>query len=169
MRRFLRDAGCLLLACLLVTPVLAADAAPPDMRPGPRFREPKPLDWGISKPLADNACLKPKYLEKIVNRFNWVQEKTWETNIRMIGIHDPREIDFKLNGPETMVDKVYCRASAEIVDLSSPDLPPKTHMVAFIVEEDGGFVGVVPGIEWCVAGYDWFREYEPSCRVLNPH
>jgi len=181
MRRFLADAASVLLAIALATPAVSADlgASPSDRRVKKterravelrsRFDEPRPLDWGVSKPLPDEGCFKRKYLDEIVERFNYVQEKTWGTDIRMVAIGEPREIDFKVNGAYTMVDKVYCRARAKIVETAHA--PARTHTVSYVVAEDAGIFGVVPDVDFCVAAYDHyrFRLHEPGCRVLNPY
>lgn len=172
-----------ILAAVLAVFCLAERAAAADMgvpRTGPQM-----VDRGTT------ACADPRYLNQIVERFDWVQRETWDNDARLIGISDIREVTYKPHQQGNYAPKVYCLATAQVASAAygpahaasaktglplyepaEPGAVPvqvRNHKLSFILTEEGGFVGRSPGIEFCVAGYDWFNLHEPSCRVLNPY
>ena len=120
-----------------------------------------PIDEDVTK-----ACSDARALADIVHRFNWVQAETWGTAVRMVGIANIRLVKLKNDGVEneryTFVPKRYCRGEAVLNN-------GQRQKLAYLISEEGGFTGLYSGTTFCVAGYDYFRQHEPACRVLNPY
>jgi hypothetical protein len=152
------------------------DPPPPPVVPkAEMWQAPSGLLWkapptgvDVAPPSQDvsKLCTDQRTLAEIVQRFNWVQSETWGTAVRMVGISGIREVALKNDGIErekyTYVPKRYCRAEAVLNT-------GRRHKLAYLLNEEGGFVGLYAGLTFCVAGYDWFNQNEPSCRVLNPY
>lgn len=106
-------------------------------------------------------CDDPRTLADILSRFNWVQRKTWRTDLRMVAVERPREMDYRTVGDHMVLSKRYCRATAVLND------GRHRRMVYQIVEDTGGAGGFYDRARWCVEGHDRMREHEPACRVLR--
>ena len=106
-------------------------------------------------------CSDPRGLANILDRFNWVQRNTWETDIRIVAIEHPKEHYYRTVGDYAYLSKRYCRATAVL------NTGHKRNLVFNFVEDTGGAGGFYDRARFCVQGYDWMNEHEPSCRVLR--
>ncbi len=106
-------------------------------------------------------CSDPRMLANILDRFNWVQRTTWETDTRMVAVEHPREVYYRTVGDYAYLSKRYCRATVVL------NTGHKRNMVYQVVEDTGGAGGFYDRARFCVVGYDRMKEHEPSCRVLR--
>lgn len=104
-------------------------------------------------------CHDVKVLGKIVERFNWAEENTWNRGFYLQDIERVRERVVQ-NHPDRLIPRRYCRAHAQLTNGRHPTL-------FFLIEGGQGFAGNGFNVEFCLNGYDRWNEYDGSCRTLN--
>lgn len=104
-------------------------------------------------------CHDVKVLGKIVERFNWAEENTWNRGFYLEDIERVRERVVQ-NGASQQIPRRYCRAHARLTNGRHPTL-------FFLIEGGQGFAGNGFNVEFCLNGYDRWNEYDGSCRTLN--
>ena len=104
-------------------------------------------------------CHDEKVLKKIIKRFNWAEDNTWQRGFYLNHIERVRER--VVQGTRvSQIARRYCRAHARLTNGRHPTL-------YFLIEEGQGFAGNLFNVEFCLGGYDRWNEYDGSCRALR--
>jgi hypothetical protein len=106
------------------------------------------------------GCTEHGPLDKIVSRFREKEYSFWNSDLRIIGFDEIREIAWEPWSSGT-IPRRFCTASALISD-------GKRHQINYSIIEDGGMMGAGYGVEWCVVGLDRNWAYNPQCRLARP-
>lgn len=104
-------------------------------------------------------CGDQKVLNKIVKRYNWAEEHTWQRGIELNDIDRARE-RLTLDGDSHMINRRFCRGHAHLSNGSHPT-------VHYLIEEGQGFASIGWNVEFCVVGHDRWMVYDGSCRALR--
>lgn len=104
-------------------------------------------------------CEDPRVLKKIIKRFNWAEDKTWQRGFYLEGLEHTRERQVHEN-EYSAIPRRYCRAHALLSNGHHPTM-------LYLIEGGQGFAGTGFNVEFCVNGLDPWRVYNGSCRVLN--
>jgi len=104
-------------------------------------------------------CGDDKVLGKIVERFNWAEEHTWQRGFYLKDIIRVRK---RLVQSErvSQIPRRYCRAHALLTN-------DKHTTLYYLIEGGQGFAGNKFNVEFCLGGYDRWNEFDGSCRVLR--
>lgn len=135
------------------------------------------------------ACNTPSALSHIQRNFATTESRFWNSSLTIDGFDHIREIAFRPWGAEN-IPRRYC--SADVVVSGVEGTPsfgtegaygsgayqggkagkvvagPRRHTVWYSIVEDGGFLGISWGVEWCVEGLDRSWTYAPDCRMAKP-
>lgn len=108
----------------------------------------------------DQQCNDRGITRKIAKRFNWAQRTTFDRDLQIAELSNPREYAFRPAEPQ-FHDRRFCQADALMSD-------GRHYPVYYMISYDrhpplGG------GLEFCVSGLDYFRAYAPGCSQLRPH
>jgi hypothetical protein len=115
---------------------------------GPRYSAIVPLctEWGP--------------LSRIRSNFHTKEGRFWNSDLEIVDFQNVREVAFRPWVPGA-IPRRFCRADAIVSDgVKRP--------VYYSIVEDGGFLGVNFGIEWCVVGLDRNWAYNPACKMAQP-
>ncbi|MEE9314407.1 MAG: hypothetical protein V3V02_07140 [Rhizobiaceae bacterium] len=104
-------------------------------------------------------CDDIKVLGKIVERFNWAEEATWNRGFYLQDIERVRERVVQ-GTRRYQIPRRYCRAHARLTNGKHPTL-------FYLIEGGQGFAGNSFNVEFCLGGLDRWNEYDGSCRVLR--
>ena len=115
---------------------------------GPRYEAAVPL------------CGEPAALGKIQSRFSEKEGHFWNSDLRIVGFDQVREIAFR-PWAEGTIPRRFCSATVFVSD------GVKRH-VNYSIAEDTGLMGVGWGVEWCVVGLDRNWAYNPACKMARP-
>jgi len=107
-------------------------------------------------PLCDNSAA----LGTIQSRFSSKEGRFWNSALTIVSFEDVRETAFMPWVADT-IPRRFCRAVALVSD-------GVKRRVYYSIIEDGGIIGMVPGVEWCVVGLDRNWAYNPNCRMAQP-
>jgi len=99
-------------------------------------------------------------LNKIVARFATKEGRFWNSALTIVGFEKIREVAWEPWSSGT-IPRRYCTASVLVSD-------GKRHQINYSIIEDGGIIGAIDGVEWCVVGLDRDWAYNPSCRAARP-
>jgi len=133
-----------------------------------RAANPLELNFWLSGPRYDGQmgdC--SQALGAISYQFAEKESTYWNSNLRITGFADVREVAFRPwegpNGAYNAIPRRFCTASAMIND----GHPRRVH---YSIIEDGGFAGsgLTSGVEWCVVGLDRNWAYGSGCRAARP-
>jgi len=102
-------------------------------------------------------CHDEKVLEKIIERFNWAEDNTFQRGFYLGNIERVRERVVQTN---SAIPRRYCRGHARLTNGRHPT-------IYYLIEGGQGFAGNSFGVEFCMSGLDPMREYDGSCRVLR--
>lgn len=105
------------------------------------------------------SCDDPKVLGKIVARYNWAENHTWQRGIDLDDITRARERQ-TLAGGDRQINRRYCRGHAHLSNGRHPT-------VHYLIEQRQGFASIGWNVEFCVVGHDRWMAYDGSCRVLR--
>ena len=113
-------------------------------------------------PLSGNlpACDDGWMLFQITESFNSHQYFYSNAQLALNQFETVREVGFRTNGSE-FIPRRYCVARALFSD-------GRRREVKYNLIEGGGFVGLGPGVIWCVVGEDPFHVFSPACRAAGP-
>ena len=124
------------------------------------------------------ACNDLRVLSEVTGGFAGTENEYWGGVHAIEGYEHIREVGFRSNSIDT-IPRRYCIARALVVDSRvPPPQRPKAHTIIYQVNATNGPLGMMWGVEWCVAGFD--REhaydthfmagptYDPACAVLRP-
>jgi hypothetical protein len=92
--------------------------------------------------------------------FGQQQFELWHTNLKIESFDRVGEIGFRNNGPE-FIPRRYCIAHALFND-------GRERTVKYNVINNGGFIGINRGVEFCVVGLDHNHAYSPACSAAGP-
>lgn len=135
------------------------------------------------------ACDTPEALSRIQRNFATTESRFWNSSLTIDSFDRVREVAFRPWGEEYMPRR-YCRADVVISGVEGvPGFDtegaygsgaydgkpagkvvagPRRHTVWYSLIEDGGFLGLSWGVEWCVEGFDRSWTYAPNCRMARP-
>ncbi|WP_275248739.1 hypothetical protein [[Pseudomonas] carboxydohydrogena] len=133
-----------------------------------RAANPLELNFWLSGPRYDGQmgqCWQA--LHAISGQFAQKESTYWNSDLRITGFADVREVAFRPwespNGAYNAIPRRFCTASAMISD-------GHPRLVRYSIIEDGGFAGtgLSSGVEWCVVGLDRNWAYGRNCRAAMP-
>lgn len=119
-------------------------------------------NFGLSGPRYEAIvplCEDPWVLGKIATRFTQNERIYWDPTLTILGFENVRETAFRPWAPNT-IPRRFCKGVAHVSD-------GKHRPVYFSVIEDGGMIGAVYGVEFCVVGLDRNWAYNPFCRMAR--
>jgi hypothetical protein len=99
-------------------------------------------------------------LQEIARAFNYSRYWYSEERLELDQFEGVKEVGFRTNGRE-FIPRRYCVARARFSD-------GRWREVKYNLVERGGFVGLTPGVQWCVVGEDPFHVFSPACRAAGP-
>lgn len=106
------------------------------------------------------ACEDPAVTREVASRFAAKESGYWNSNLTLVGFTDVRQISYRPWGHDYAVRR-FCTMRALVSD-------GVDRAVYYSVVDEGGFVGVTWGVEWCVTGLDRNLAYAPGCRMARP-
>ena len=106
------------------------------------------------------ACDFPPALDRIIANFRTKEFRFWNSELRIVGLEDIREID-TMPWAAQSIPRRYCSGTAVINDGAK-------HPIYYSIGEDTGIIGMDWGVNFCVAGLDRDWSYNPSCRAAQP-
>ncbi len=104
-------------------------------------------------------CQDEKVLERIVERFNWAENENWKRGFHLDNIERVRE-RLVQDTHSSQIARRYCRAHARLTNGRHPTL-------YYLIEEGQGYAGNRFNVEFCLAGYDRWNEYDGSCSAIR--
>lgn len=104
-------------------------------------------------------CDDAKVLKRIVKRFNKAEDKTWNRGFYLEEIERIQERNVRQN-EDLQIPRRYCRGHALLTNGKHPAL-------FFLIESGTGLAGNGFSVEFCLAGYDRWREFDGSCRSIK--
>jgi hypothetical protein len=106
------------------------------------------------------ACDYPAALDRIIANFRTKEFRFWNSELRIVGFEDIREID-TLPWAAQSIPRRFCSGTAVINDGAR-------HPIYYSIAEDTGMIGMDWGVNFCVAGLDRNWAYNPACRSARP-
>lgn len=130
--------------------------------------QPRAANWleknfWLSGPRYDRdvpSCDYPAALDRIIANFRTKEFRFWNSELRIVGVEDIREVDF-LPWAAQSIPRRYCSGTAVINDGAK-------HPIYYSIAEDTGMIGMDWGVNFCVAGLDRNWAYNPACRSAKP-
>jgi hypothetical protein len=104
-------------------------------------------------------CDAPEVIAKIHQKFAW--SETWHAyrGVGLAGVDRIRERRVEYFGPHP-IPRRYCHARAILSNGKNVSMP-------YLIEEGMWVAGTRWNVEFCATGYDRWRVYGGSCRVLR--
>ena len=121
------------------------------------------MNTGLGGPRYDGVvppCDEPFALFKIQSRFSTKEWRFWNSPLEIVRFENVRQVAFRPWAGNT-IPRRFCNARALTSD-------GKWRMVHYSIIEDGGTIGAVWGVEWCVVGVDRNWANNPACRMAKP-
>jgi hypothetical protein len=135
------------------------------------FAQPRAAAWWeknfwLSGPRYDRqpavpACDAPYALDRIIGHFRDKEFRFWNSDLRILGFDNIREIDFM--PPTWAAQSIPRRFCAATVDINDGVKRP----IYYSIAEDLGMIGMDWGVEFCVVGLDRNWAYNPACRAAK--
>ena len=117
---------------------------------GPRYSADVPL------------CNEAGPLGRIQSTFETKEGRFWHSDLRIVDFVNVREIALRpWRGAPGAIPRRFCSAEALVSD-------GRKRRVYYSIVEDGGFIGMMYGVEWCVVGLDRNWAYNPACKMARP-
>lgn len=104
-------------------------------------------------------CTERALGERIVGRFNGVEETYWGGRIVMRDVHGLREVATR-DRTEALVARRWCLGTAVFADGAR-------RRIVVELGANTGHLGVGYGLSYCIHGLDRHMTYAPACRVLR--
>ncbi len=142
---------------LAFSSALTADAVAQTVRPDPN---PPAEQRMIPFTGAVPACDDPTVLAQILDQFDAREREYWTSGLTLDAFYEVAETGLRNNGP-SFIPRRYCKAQAAFND-------GVMRKVTYTVGEQLGFIGIGPGVTWCVVGLDRNRAFAPHCRAAGP-
>lgn len=120
-------------------------------------------NFWLSGPRYDRSmpsCDYPGALDRIIANFRTKEYGFWNSDLRIVGIENIREID-TMPWAAQSIPRRYCSGTALISDGAR-------HPLFYSIGEDTGMIGMDWGVNFCVAGLDRNSAYKPECRAAKP-
>ncbi len=96
-----------------------------------------------------------------ISFYFWRQQADfWHSDLTIQSFDAVSQTGFRTNGPE-FIPRRYCTARALFND-------GRERMVKYNVINNGGFIGINHGVEFCVVGLDQNHAYSPACSAAGP-
>ncbi len=105
------------------------------------------------------GCDDPKVLGKIVERYNWAENHTWQRGFDLDDITRTRERQ-TLAGGDRLINRRFCRGHAHLSNGRHPT-------VHYLIEQRQGFASMGWNVEFCISGHDSWMAFDDSCRILR--
>jgi hypothetical protein len=121
------------------------------------------MNFWLSGPRYDGVlppCDNSWALSRIESRFSTKEGRFWNSDLRIARFENIRETAFRPWAPET-IPRRFCSA----VVLTTDGVRRPLH---YSIIEDGGMIGQIFGVEWCVVGTDRNWAYNPGCQMARP-
>jgi hypothetical protein len=121
------------------------------------------LNFWLSGPRYDAVvplCDEPAPLAKIQQRFAVKEHRFWNSELKIVGFQDLREVSFMPWASGT-IPRRFCTGNALVSDGTF-------HRIDYVIAEDTGIIGATWGVEWCVVGLDRNWAYNPACKMARP-
>jgi hypothetical protein len=99
-------------------------------------------------------------LGTITSQFQEKESNFWNSALRITAYGRIHEVAFRPWQSDN-IPRRYCSGDVMLND-------GKLRHVHFSIIEDGGFSGVLQGVEWCVTGLDRNWAYNPACKAAGP-
>ena len=99
-------------------------------------------------------------LDKIRWRFAEKEKQFWNSTLEITSFTDVREIAYR-PWESGNIPRRFCTAKAAVSD-------GKVRTVNFSIIEDGSFISIGAGVEFCVVGLDRNWAFNPACRMARP-
>ena len=99
-------------------------------------------------------------LATIQSRFSSKESSFWNSNLTIVEFDQIKEVAYRPWADAT-IPRRFCTGRALISD--GTWRPIRYHMI-----EDGGMIGGVWGVQWCVVGLDRNWANNPDCRQAGP-
>jgi len=106
------------------------------------------------------ACDYPAALDRIIANFHTKEYGFWNSELRIIGFENIREID-TMPWAAQSIPRRFCSGMAMINDGAK-------RPIYYSIAEDTGMIGMDWGVNFCVAGLDRNWAYNPACRAAQP-
>ncbi len=147
----------LIAASLAFSVIFAAGAFAQNVRPDPNPpAEQRMIPYSGEVP----GCADPSVLAQIIGQFDQRESEYWGSGLTLDGFFEVAETGLRSNGP-SFIPRRYCKARAGFND-------GVMRKVTYTVGEQLGFIGIGPGVTWCVAGLDRNHAFAPHCRAAGP-
>lgn len=106
------------------------------------------------------ACDDSFALAQIQQAFSEKEGRFWNSALSISGFERIHETAFSPWAPQA-IPRRFCSAVANVSDgVRRP--------IHYSIIEDGGIIGAIFGVEWCVVGLDRNWAYNPACRMARP-
>jgi hypothetical protein len=145
-----------------VTFAFALAAATLAVAPG-QAANPLEMNFWLSGPRYEAVvplCQAAGPLDKIQARFSEKEGQYWNSDLRILGFENVREIAFRA-WAEGTIPRRFCSATALVSDGVKRKLN-------YSIGEDTGWLGASWGVDWCVVGLDRNWAYSPACKMALP-
>jgi hypothetical protein len=144
--------------CLAISAFVSGAAAAP-LTLG---EEDRPLAENRASPYSGEIrpCGDPGVLAEIVWSFKGREWEYWGSGLEIEGFDPPVEYGYRTNGL-SYIPRRYCRVDALFND-------GLRRRVVYNIGEALGFIGLGPGVTWCVEGLDRNHAFSPNCRAAGP-
>lgn len=130
------------------------------------------------------ACDLPAAISEIKSRFATTESRFWNSSLKIDTFDHVHEIAFRPWGEE-YIPRRFCEASVTVsgTEGAVPYAPVQYNggkvgggvvlnnsprKIYYSIIEDGGFLSLSWGVEWCVEGLDRSWTYAPNCRMAQP-
>jgi hypothetical protein len=121
------------------------------------------LNFGLSGPRYEAKlplCDDFWVTNTIRSRFSEKEGRFWNSSVELSAIDQIQETSLR-PWHYAAIPRRFCKGVATVSDGTR-------HPVFYSVGEDTGEIGVIWGVDWCVAGYDRNWAYNPSCKAARP-
>ena len=105
-------------------------------------------------------CSDPGVLFEIQTSFQQREADYWNSGLAIVAFESTSEFGYRSTG-WTYIPRRYCRADALFND-------GKRRRIVYNIGEALGFIGIGPGVTWCVVGLDRNHAFSPNCRAAGP-
>ncbi len=106
-----------------------------------------------------DRCDDPAILERIENRFDSAEQRTWHRGFEIDEIVAPRLRYQVLNGPSIILHD-HCIGDAVMTDGS-------VRTLVYTVSRDMGLASIGDGVSYCVQGLDPWRVFGAGCSTVK--
>jgi hypothetical protein len=114
------------------------------------------VDDGVRLPL----CNSKGVFGEIASAFHDKESEYWRSDLRLVAFDEPVELGYRPWGAE-FIPRRFCLARAQVSD-------GVVREIYYAVVHRAGTLGVVHGVEWCVAGLDRNLSFAPGCKMAGP-